>query len=46
MSYVDMIMDEVAMVEYEYELEHEAENVDISCELRDFAERNWSDESY
>ena len=46
MSYVDQIMAEVATREANYELEREIENIDINCELREFAERNWFDESY
>lgn len=43
---IEEIMAEVAAREEEYQIEREIEAGDIRCELREFAERNWSDESY
>lgn len=43
---IEEIMAEVAEKEMDYSIEKEWERADIACELREFTERNWFDESY
>ena len=43
---IDELLAEVMEKEIDFQIEREIEASDIACELREFTERNWFDESY